>query len=126
MATKAAIQADIDASNHLELCLIEERQQAATDRSVLLSQISSLINKAGEDQDARVGAKINSVRNEIAASRTGFETAERAFNDSMDLWSKKEHNLVEEVLKSRDTLKGKMKKDWTVCSLPFHSCKAKH
>ena len=117
-AARAAMQADTDASSHLEACLTEERQQAATDRDTLLSQITGLINRAGEDQEARLEGKINSIRSDIFASRTGFESSEKSYQDGMDIWSKKEHSLIEEVMKSRDTLKGKMKKDWTVCS-PF-------
>ena len=115
-AAKAAIQADIEASNRLEICLAEERQQAASDRSNLLSQITDLVNKAGETQEARLEGKITAVRNEITASRSDFETADKSYNDGMELWSEKENLLVEEVLKSRDALKGKLKKDWTVCN----------
>ena len=120
-AARAAMQADIEASSHLEACLTEERQQAATDRNALLSQITGLINRAGEDQEARLEGKINSIRSDIFASRTDFASAEKSYQNGMEIWSKKEHSLVEEVLKSRDTLKGKMKKDWTVyIHLLFH------
>ena len=115
-AARAAMQADIEASSSLEACLNEERQHAAMDRNTLLSQITGLITRAGEDQEARLEGKINSIRSDIFASRTGFESAEKAYQDGMDRWSKKEHSVVEEILKSRDMLKGKMKKDWTVCS----------
>lgn len=38
--------------------------------------------------------------------------AESEYSTGMDIWSQKENLLVEEVLKSRDTLKTKMKEDW--------------
>ena len=111
------MQADMEASDHLQACLVEERQRAAADRSNLLSQISNLVNKSGEEQEARLEARINAIRTDITTSKTGFESADKTYNDGMDQWLKKEQNLVQDVLKSRDTLKGKMKKDWTVSYL---------
>ena len=113
-AAKAAMQADADASKRLETCLAEERQQASMDRKELLSQITELIQNAGQVQDGRWASKINAVREDIAASRTTFQQAEQDHDGNMEMWSKKENLLVEEILKSRDTLKGKMKNDWTV------------
>ena len=108
------MQADADASQRLETCLAEERQQASTDRKELLSQITDLIQNSGQVQDSRWASKINAVREDIAASRTTFQQAEQDHDGNMEMWSKKENLLVEEILKSRDTLKGKMKNDWTV------------
>ncbi len=48
------------------------------------------------------------------SSRSDLESAEKKYNDSMSVWSEKENLLVEEVIKSRETLKSRMKKDWTV------------
>lgn len=108
------MQADEDASYRLESHLAQERQQASVDRHELLSQIATLVKKSGETQDARWESKINAVRGDIAASQKTFQKADKDYNDSMDLWSKREDLLVEEILKSRDTLKGKLKSDWTV------------
>lgn len=49
----------------------------------------------------------------MAATRTEFEAADKRYSNAMEIWSEKESILVEEVLKSREDLKGKMKKDWT-------------
>lgn len=113
-AAKAAMQADAQASSRLESCLAEERERAAVDRQELLSQITTLINKSAEAQDARWESKIHTVKADIATSRTNLQAADKEYNDNMDAWSKKEASLVKEVLQSRDTLKGKMKNDWTV------------
>lgn len=113
-AAQAVMQADEQASSRLQACLAEERQQASTDRQELLSQITALVNKSGEAQDARWESKIHAVREDIATSKTAFQQADKEYADNMDTWSKKENSLVEEVLKSRDTLKSKMKSDWTV------------
>ena len=99
-------------STRLETCLNEERAQASQDRQNLLAQITSLINQSGEAQDARWESKINAVRKEITSARSTLDTANANYNADMDVWSEKENLLVGEVLKSRDTLKNKMKDDW--------------
>jgi len=114
VANNAAMQANKAASSQLEACLAEERQQAVADRQNLLSQITTLVNASGEAQDARLTAKINTVQANISSSTSKLEAANAKFAEGMDVWSQKEKLLVEEVLKSRETLKTKMKQDWTV------------
>lgn len=111
-AAQAAVQADAEVSARLEACLKEERDQASQDRRNLLSQITTLINQSGEVQDSRWMSKVQAVRNAIDSSSSALQTADTDYGTSMDVWSQKESLLVEEVLKSRDTLKGKMKEDW--------------
>jgi len=106
------VQADADVSARLDTCLIEERAQASQDRQDLLARITSLINKSGEVQDSRWESKIAAVRKDVSSSRLALQAADMEYNAGMDIWSQKESLLVEEVLKSRDTLKGKMKDDW--------------
>ena len=113
-ATRSAIRAEAAMSSHLESVLNEERAQAAEDRQNLLSQISLLVTKSGEAQDARWQSKVNEIKIEITSSRSDLESAESKYNDSMSVWSEKENLLVEEVVKSRESLKSRMKKDWTV------------
>lgn len=99
-------------SARLETCLNEERAQASQDRQTLLSQITALIDQSGEAQDSRWESKINAVRKDIASASSTLDTANENYNTNMTLWSEKENLLVGEVLKSRDTLKSKMKDDW--------------
>ncbi|KAI9877559.1 MAG: kinesin motor protein cin8 [Pleopsidium flavum] len=113
VANNAAMQANKAASSQLEACLAEERQQAVTDRQNLLSQITALVNASGEAQDARLTAKTNAVQENISSSTSEFEAANAKFAEGMDVWSQKENLLVDEFLKSRETLKTKMKQDWT-------------
>ncbi|KAI4256564.1 MAG: hypothetical protein L6R42_006144, partial [Xanthoria sp. 1 TBL-2021] len=111
-ATLSAIQAEADMSSRLETVLKEERAQAAEDRQNLLSQISLLVTKSGEAQDARWQSKVNGIKTEMMSSRSDLENAEKKYSNSMGVWSEKENLLVEEVVKSRETLKARMKKDW--------------
>ncbi|MCJ1391011.1 kinesin motor protein cin8 [Xylographa bjoerkii] len=112
-ATDAALKADALASAQLQSYLDEERAQVAIERGDLLAQITKLVNETGSTQEARLSTKINAVRADMTSARTDFQAADNKYNDAMEIWSKKENLLVEEVLRSRESLKGKMKKDWT-------------
>ena len=111
-AAKAAMQADADVAARLETCLMEERAQASQERQDLLVQITNLVNKSGETQDARWEFRTNAIYEDILSSRSTLKAADEGYNTGMDVWSQNEKSLVEEVLKSRDTLKSKMKEDW--------------
>ena len=113
-ATQAALQADADFSDRLETCLKEEHEQASKDRQNLLTQITTLVDQSGHAQNARWESKINAIRGEIASSRSSLQHTDKEYQAGMDIWLQKESLLGEEVLKSRDTLKGKMKEDWKV------------
>lgn len=121
LANQAAMQADADVSERLQACLTEEREQAVLDRQSLLSQITDLVNKSGEQHQARWVSKIDTVRSDIAITTSKFQAADKLYSEGMDVWSQKENLLVEEVLKSKDMLKSKMKKDWNVSCIdrPF-------
>jgi len=94
--------------------LREEREQAAADRQTLLSQITTLVMAQGETQDARLGAKIGEVQKDVLSSKESFEASRVQYGQGMDAWTEKEGKLVEEVLRSRETLKSKLKEDWVV------------
>ncbi len=111
-AANAAVQAEANVAARLETCLDEERAQASKDQHDLLAQITSLVHKSGEVQNARWESKINAVREEVLSSRSALQAADHGYNTGMDVWSQKEKLLVDEVLKSRDTLKSQMKEDW--------------
>jgi kinesin family protein 11 len=111
-ASDAAVQAHAAASLQLEMVLAEERRQSNQDRQNLLSQITLLINAAGDAQDQRLNNKVSLVKNDIATSNETFVAAKAKYSEGMDQWSQKEKLLVEEVLRSRETLKSKLKQDW--------------
>ncbi|KAG8533025.1 uncharacterized protein KY384_001808 [Bacidia gigantensis] len=111
-AATAAVQADEAVSGLLDACLNEERAKASQERQVLLNSITKLINQSAETQDARWTSRVNAVRQDISKSKTNLESSETAYCEGMHKWSKEECSLVDGVLKSRETLKTKMKEDW--------------
>lgn len=114
LAAKAAMEAEDIASTKLRSCLADQQERSALERQNLLSQITDLVNKNGQAADDRWHTKITAVCNELSSSTTNLQTADTSYNRNMDIWSQKEQALVAEVSKSRDTLKAKLKQDWTV------------
>jgi kinesin family protein 11 len=115
-ASELAMQSNSAVSSKLDEVLREEREQAAADRQNLLSQITSLVRAQGEVQDARLGTKIEEVRTDVTSLKEAFEASQTQYSQGMDTWNEKEGELVEEVLRSRETLKSKLKEDWVVSS----------
>jgi kinesin family protein 11 len=110
------MQSNAAVASRLDEVLQEERDQAALDRQNLLSQITNLVMAQGEAQDARLGAKIEVVRKDVTTSKEIFEASQTQYSKGMDAWGEKEGQLIEEVLRSRETLKSKLKEDWMVRS----------
>lgn len=113
-ASELAMQSNVAASSRLDDVLREEREQATADRQNLLSQITSLVMSQGEQQDRRLEARISEVQKDVLASKESFEASHSQYGKGMDAWNEKESTLVEEVLRSRETLKSKLKEDWVV------------
>ena len=116
LASELAMQSNAAASTQLEDVLRAEKEQAAADRQTLLSQITSLVMSQGEIQEQRLGVKIAEVQQNIMSSKETFEASRTQHSQGMDAWNEKERSLVEEVLRSRETLKSKLKEDWVVSS----------
>ncbi|MCJ1379869.1 kinesin motor protein cin8 [Xylographa soralifera] len=111
-ATDEAFRADALASAQLQSYLEEEKARVAAERGDLLAQITKLVNETGAAQAQRLSSKINAVQADMTSARTDLQAADNKYNDAMENWSKKENSLVDEVVRSRESLKSKMKKDW--------------
>ena len=120
-ATGEAIESEKKLGRRIDQCLDEERQAAASDRHALLSQITELINANGATQEERVAFRFDQVRQDMMESRDRLETAVSSYAAGMDAWSKNETAFQGEVFEARDTLKAKLKKDWT--SVSEHNAK---
>lgn len=115
-ATNAAVSQNASMSVRVQEALDEERRQVADDRQKLLSQITALINSQADTQESRMAEKTKSIQTTIADANTSLETAMSQYNTGMDTWDEKEAQLLEDVKKSRETLKTKLKDDWTTAS----------
>ena len=94
--------------------LDEERRQSADDRQKLLAQITTLVNSQAETQEARMADRAALIQKNLNESNTATESAMEQYSQGIEVWDEKEGELLEEVKKSREQLKTKLKDDWTV------------
>ena len=115
-ANQRAIQGGQSASANLDKALEEERKVAETDRADLLAQISSLIEAASQKQATRLKERVGGVTSELKSSGDSLQKATDIYQERTEKWADKEIQLMEDVINSRDTIKGRMQEDWEVSS----------
>lgn len=117
-ANKRTAEANAMASSKLEATLNEERRAADADRRDLFSQIKSLMKETDERQANRLRCKVDNVREDMEASRDSLQKADTKYGEDMDKWTQRGDDLLDEAIKSKDSLKIKMRNDWMVCIPP--------
>ncbi|KAK3486342.1 putative kinesin-related protein bimC [Neurospora crassa] len=111
-ASQTIVESNATVSARIQEVLEEERRQAAEERQNLLLQIGSLINSQAEMQESRLAGKTALIRQAVMDSNATFEGSMSEYLDGMNAWNEKDSRLMEDVVKSRDVLKNKMKDDW--------------
>lgn len=119
IASEAAAQANLAVQSQLDDVVQSEREKASSDRQDLLAQITDLILKQGTVQDERLGRRVGDVRASMIDIDRTFQTAHATYSTGMDAWSVRGGEIVEDVLRTRETLKGKLKDDWMVSYRAF-------
>lgn len=113
-ASQAMVQVNASISGQIQEVVEEERKQAADDRQQLLAQISGLINAHAERQETRLAGKAASIQKHVTGAGATFESQVTTYSAGMDSWDANEEELLQDVIKSRDTLKTKLKNEWNV------------
>lgn len=103
-------------STRVQETLDEERRQATEDRQKLMTQITALVNGQAESQEARMADRASQIQKSVAESNTSIEAAVSQYSHGMEAWDEREGQLLEDVKKSREQLKTKLKDDWTAAS----------
>ena len=98
----------------LDAMMAEEKQRGADDRSHLISQMTSLIQTFGETQERRLQVKFDVMRDEMIESKQVFSQKQESNNEAMNAWTAREASLIDDIQKSRESIKSKIKHDWTV------------
>ncbi|KAL7786297.1 P-loop containing nucleoside triphosphate hydrolase protein [Trichoderma ceciliae] len=111
-ATNTIMLQNANISTRMQEALEEERRQAADERQKLLAQLSTLITTQAEAQESRFADRTLQIQKNMADYNTCLEGAISQYGQGMDTWDEKEGELLEEVKKSRDQLKTKLKDDW--------------
>ncbi|KAM0370192.1 hypothetical protein ACHAPK_005705 [Fusarium culmorum] len=112
-ATNTIVLQNATISSRIQDALTEERRLAVDDRQKLMAQISTLINTQAETQESRMQATASEIQKTITSTSTNLEQAVDTYGEGMSSWDLKEGEMLEEVKKSRDQLKTKLKDDWT-------------
>jgi kinesin family member 11 len=113
-ASDTIVKSNASISARIQEVIDEERKQAAEERKNLLLQITGLINSQAELQESRIAGKAASIQQSVQETNTTFEEGVSQYSQGMDTWAVKEKQLVDDVSKSRDTLKTKLQDDWNV------------
>ena len=92
----------------------EEKQKAADERQLLMSQIASLINASAESQAKRMDERVSSVRDEMTAATAMHSTEQEVYVEGIDAWTNKSRDILTGVAKSRDGVKTRLKADFAV------------
>lgn len=116
-ASQAMVQTNASVAMQIQQVLEEERQHAAEEKKNLLMQISGLINAHTNQQETRLASKAERIQQCVNGANETFEGQFMSYSAGMDAWDSNEESLVQEVATSRDSLKTKLKDDWTV-SIP--------
>ncbi|KAH6656971.1 P-loop containing nucleoside triphosphate hydrolase protein [Truncatella angustata] len=111
-ASETIVQSNASISAKLQEVVEEERRQAAEERKNLLLQIAGLINSQAELQESRLANKAASIQKSMQEMNTSFEGSITSYSQGMDVWGDKEEQLLDDVSKSRETLKTKLQDDW--------------
>jgi kinesin family protein 11 len=112
-ATSTIVLQNASISTRIQEALEEEKRQSAEDRQKLMTQITGLINAHTEAQETRIADRAAQVQKSMAESSESLEGAVSQYAQDMDGWDSREGQLLEDVKKSRDQLKTKLKDDWT-------------
>lgn len=113
-ASRIIVESNGTMSARIQEVVEEERKQAAVERQNLLQQIGSLISSQAELQESRLAGKTALIQQTVVNSSKTFEGDVAQFSKGMDAWNVKDTQILEDVAKSRDALKTKLKDEWTV------------
>lgn len=118
-AGAALAHADETSSAKLSAVLSEEKTKAEDEQATLISQITTLVHNQTQAREKRLEVRVASLQSEISASHEAYRHQQITYDNSMAMWSTKQASLVDDLLKSRESVKSKIKKDWTVSHLSF-------
>ena len=118
-AHQANIDAQRAATSQLEAALEEERRASEQARQTLKDQICGLIDASATRQDERIASSLSRTQRSLTQATDTFEQEEQEYSQGMEEWLSREKVLLEKVTVSRDDLKARMKRDWTVSANIF-------
>jgi len=98
----------------LSTLLEDEKRTQALERQALLSQVTALIESTAEKQTLRVEQGITSVQTELGEHGAAHGQVHENFVTEGHQWSERSEAIVSKAMKSRETVKTKIKSDFAV------------
>ncbi|KAG8625495.1 hypothetical protein KVT40_007246 [Elsinoe batatas] len=123
-ANEALVQSQVNSRRSLIEAMTAERETAATERTHLVSQIDALIQSSASAQEARVQSHIDALTSSAISSEATHAAAQTKYTDSMSTWANSSTTLVTQLLSSRDSIKTKIKADWSGANAMTDNIKA--
>jgi kinesin family protein 11 len=112
-ANAGFVEATHVSREHLKQAFEREKEAAAKERELLLAQIGTLISDSAALQEARMVGAVETANKRIKTSSDDYAIAQQTYNSGMDTWSGNGQTLIESSVKARETIKAKLKADWT-------------
>ncbi|KDN64027.1 putative kinesin motor domain-containing protein [Colletotrichum sublineola] len=112
-ATDTIVKQNENISLQMQQVLDEERKQAAQDRQNLLAQITTLIHAQAETQETRLAEKTAQLQKRVLESNHSLQGNVAQYTEDMEVWDEKEGQFLDDMAKSRDAMKNKLKDDWS-------------
>lgn len=113
-ANKQIVESNAAASRSLGECVSNEQQATQQDHDHLLKQIKALMDESAKQKEIRLNGHVDKARSRLTSSRSEFERSNRVYEEGMSQWSDRERSFVSEVIQSKESLKNRVKQDWTV------------
>ncbi|KAJ9644122.1 Kinesin- motor protein [Coniosporium tulheliwenetii] len=111
-ANQELVAANHRTQDHLVEFMAQERVRAGKERQVLLTQITTLIQSTADGQETRIDGQLRALGGSIGSANTDHGKAQETYCQEMDDWSSKSKDIVGGILKSRDSVKTKIKADF--------------
>ncbi|KAF1981695.1 kinesin heavy chain [Aulographum hederae CBS 113979] len=117
-----AANAELAATNRasqaqLVQVLGQEKEKAAEERASLLAQVTALITSNAANQEQRLDGYIDAHGQELEQASSTYATAEEGFKSGVDAWVDKSKTTITNLSKSRDTIKTRIKSDFTAATI---------
>ena len=112
LANGAFVEAGRTSQTELQKAVEEERKTAAAERAALVIKVSSLINDSATAQENRLQDQLEQANKRIRTSEDEYRVAQQAYGGGMGVWNSNAQALIDSSIKSRDTIKSKLKADW--------------
>jgi kinesin family protein 11 len=106
------VEAGHTSQTELQKAVEEERQTAAAERAALIAKVAALINDSAATQEARLQGHIEQSNKRIKTSEDEYRSAQQTYGSGMDVWSASAQSLIDTSIKSRESIKSKLKADW--------------